>query len=205
MTDQEHIDQYLPFLQSLLTPPRLQHSLGVMQVMADLAPLYALDRMQAMTAGLLHDVARDLSSQQQMELAEEAAIQFRDPCERHPVYLHPLVGAYLVNKELCITNRLVLDAIASHSYAGNGHNTDAQLAQCLRSADLLAPIQQWKGMKRLRSVVYAKRVEEATLLQCGWLIEYLQEQRIPVHPNLARQYQVLSSKLAVTESFFERW
>ena len=205
MSDEERIDRYLPFLRSLLTPSRLQHSLGVMRVMAELTPIYSLDRVQAMTAGLLHDAARDLNSEHQLALAEEAGIELCDPCEQHPVYLHALVGAYLVAKELGITDRLILDAIAAHSYAGNGHHFDAPLSQCLRFADILAPVQEWQGMKKLKGVVYARQTEEAALLQCGWLIEYFQEQRVPVHPNLARQYQVLVSKVAVTESFFERW
>ncbi len=172
MSDKEHIDRYLPFLSSLLTPSRIQHSLGVMQVMAELTPIYSLDRAQAMTAGLLHDSARDLSTEYQLALLEEAGIELHDPCEQHPVYLHALVGAYLVAKELGITDRLILDAIAAHSYAGRGHNMDAPLSQCLRFADILAPIQEWKGMKKLRSAVYARRTDKAALLQCGWLIEY---------------------------------
>ncbi len=201
---QEHIDRYLPFLKSLLTPSRLHHSLGVMQVMAELTPIYALDRAQAMTAGLLHDAARDLSSERQLALAAEAGIELRDPCEQHPVYLHALVGAHLVAEKLAITDRLILDAIAAHSYAGNGHNFDAPLSRCLRFADLLAPSQEWHGMNKLKRVVYARRADEAALLQCRWLIEYLKEQRVPVHPNLARQYHALVSKLAVSESFFDR-
>ena len=205
MSGKQLIDRYLPSLNRLLTPSRLQHSVGVMRVMAELTPIHSLDRAQAMTAGLLHDAARDLSSEDQLALAEEAGIELCDPCERHPVYLHALVGACLVDRQLGITDRLILDAIAAHSYAGNGHNFDAALSQCLRFADILAPIQEWQGMKKLKSVVYAKRTEEAALLQCGWLIEYFREQRVPVHPNLARQYQVLESKVTVTESFFERW
>lgn len=204
LSDEQHIDRYLPFLRSLLTPSRLQHSLGVMQVMAELSPIYSLDRAQAMTAGLLHDAARDLNSEYQLVLAEEAGINWCDPCERHPVYLHALVGAYLVAKELGITDCLILDAIAAHSYAGDGHNFDAPLSRCLRFADILAPSQEWQGMKKLKRVVYARRTEEAALLQCAWLIEYFQEQRVPVHPNLARHYQALLSKVTVTESFFAR-
>ena len=199
------MDRYWFFLQGLLTPSRLQHSLGVMRVMAELTPIYSVDRVQAMTAGLLHDAARDLSSEDQLALAEEAGIELRDPCEQHPVYLHALVGAYLVAKELAVTDRLILDAIAAHSYARAGPNFHAPLSQCLRFADILAPSQEWLGMNKLKAVVYAGRTEEAALLQCGWLIEYFQEQRVPVHPNLARQCQVLESKVTVTESFFERW
>lgn len=205
MNDEEFIDEYLPFLKNLLTPSRLQHSLGVMQVMAELTPIYSLHRVQAMTAGLLHDAAKDLSKEDQLTIAEKAKIEFYDPCERHPIYLHALVGAYLIAQELGITDRLILDAIAAHSYAGAGYNFEAPLSQCLRFADLLAPSQPWHGMKKFKSVVYAKQVEEATLLQCGWLIDYFQEQGVPVHPNLAGQYQDLSSNLAVSKSFFNRW
>jgi len=199
------MDQYLLFLQGRLTPPRLQHSLGVMRVMAELAPVYSVDRTQAMTAGLLHDVARDLSDEEQLALAEMAGIELRDLCDRHPDYLHAPVGAWLLGRELSITNGPVLDAIAAHSWAGHGHDPNGPLARCLRSADLLAPIREWNGMKKLRSVVCAGRADEAALLECRWLIEYLQGQGIPVHPNLARQYQTLAAELAVDEAFFERW
>jgi hypothetical protein len=60
-------------------------------------------------------------------------------------------------------------------------------------------------MKKLRSVVYEGAVDEAALLQCGWLIEHFHEQRIPVHPNLERQYEELLANQVVTESFFDRW
>jgi len=176
-----------------------------MQVMEDLTPIYLLDRVQAMTAGILHDIARDLNSEQQLAIAEEVKIELRHPCERHPVYLHALVGSHLVEKELGITDHLILDAIAAHSFAGNGHNFDSLLSQCLRIADLLAPIQEWKGMKKLGELLHAKRLDEATLLHCGWEIETFYEQRIPVHPNLIGQYQNLSRKLSVTKSFFDRW
>ncbi len=205
MNDGDLINSYLPFLKSLLTSYRLQHSLDVMQIMAELTPIYSLHRAKAITAGLLHDVAKDLSHEYQLALAEEAKIEWCDPCEQHPLYLHALVGAYLVSKESIITDRLILDAIAGHSYAGNGNNLDNPLTQCLRFADLLAPSQPWNGVKKLKSVVYAKRAEEATLLQCGWLIEFFQEHQIPVHPNLERQYRALLGKLNVSKSFFDRW
>jgi predicted HD superfamily hydrolase involved in NAD metabolism len=201
----EHTARYLPFLRSLLTPPRLQHSLDVMRVMVELTPIYSLDYAQAMTASLLHDVARDLTIEQQLALAVEAGIEWHDPCEQHPVYLHALVGAYLVAKELGITDRPILEAIAAHSYAGSRQKLEAPLLRCLRFADILAPTREWVGMKKLRSVVYSRRIDEAELLQCAWLMEYFQEQQVPVHPNLARRRQVLLNRLTVTESFFDRW
>lgn len=203
MNIQDH-DNYLSFLKRSLTPQRLQHSVGVMSVMGDLAEIYSLDWTQATCAGLLHDAAKDLTVERQLELAKEANIKFDHPFERHPVYLHAVVGAYLVSKELGITDSLVLDAIAMHSHSGYGRNNDTPLARCLQLADILAPIKEWNGIKRLKSLVYAGQMEEAVLLQCGWLIEFFNEIGVPIHPNLTRNFQLLSVKLSVADSFFER-
>jgi predicted HD superfamily hydrolase involved in NAD metabolism len=197
-------EDYTDYLECILTPHRFQHSLDVMEVMGELAEVYQLDRTQAMTAGLLHDAAKDLEPEQLLALAEEARIEFRHPCERLPVYLHAPVSAYLVSKELGITDSLILDAISTHSYFGVGDNFDGPFSWCLRSADLVEPGREWKGVKRLRSVVYAGRLEEAALLQCSWLIKFLPEIGIPVHPNLIESFRLLSTMLNAGEAFCER-
>lgn len=201
----EQTDHHQTYLRRLLTPERFKHSIGVMHVMGELAVAYSLDRSRAVTAGLLHDAAKDLEPERQLALAEEAGITFSHPCERQPVYLHAQVSAYLISKELGITDGLILDAISAHSYAGDGDHFDALFSRCLRFADILAPSKEWKGMRKLKSVVYAGRVEEAALLQSGWLIEYFREQDIPIHPNLLNGFHALSARLGVTNSFFERW
>jgi len=85
---QSIVAEYIPFLVNVLTLSRLRHSLGVMQVMGELAEICHLDRTQALLAGLLRDAAKDLSVERQLALAEEAQIEFHHDCERHPVYLH---------------------------------------------------------------------------------------------------------------------
>jgi predicted HD superfamily hydrolase involved in NAD metabolism len=198
-------DKYLPFLASLLTPPRLQHSLGVMRVMGELTGIYKLDRTRALLAGLLHDAARDMHAERQLALAKEAQIKFQHECERHPVYLHAPVGAYVVFTELDITDDLVLGAIATHADSGDKIESDLRFQWCLQAADLLAPVSEWHGMKKFKDIVYAGRLPEAALLRCGWLAEYFEKTGVPIHPNLKKKYQLLSDRLQVTEPFFDRW
>ncbi len=113
----DYSSRYLPFLQRVLTPSRLKHSLGVMQVMGELAKIYALDEERALTAGLLHDAAKDLSIEQIEKIIVEAHIEFHDPCEHNYVlYLHGPVGAFYVSKELGITDPSILDAIYRHTW-----------------------------------------------------------------------------------------
>ena len=54
------VEKHLPFLEKVLTQERLNHSLGVMQVMSELAEVYGLDQEKAKTIGILHDAAKDL-------------------------------------------------------------------------------------------------------------------------------------------------
>ena len=158
-----------------------------------------------MTTGLLHDAVRDLEPEVQLALVEEAGIPLLYPCERHPVYRHALAGVPLISRAVGITDDRILDAIAAHSYARRGDRYDGPLSRCLRASDLVASRQEWRGRERLRCVVYGGRIEEAALLQCGWLMEYLQAEEGPVHPNLLSQFEALSGKLGVAESFFVRW
>ena len=72
MSDQSHC---ISFLEKVLTPSRLAHSLGVMEVMGELAEVYQLDRHKALTAGTLHDAGKDLSVEKQNELKKAANIQ----------------------------------------------------------------------------------------------------------------------------------
>jgi predicted HD superfamily hydrolase involved in NAD metabolism len=204
LSDPEALARYLLLIRTQLSDARIRHSLGVMQVMADLAPIYSLDPTQAVTAGLLHDIARDVPDDDLLAFAENVAIPLRDPCDRHPVYLHALVGAYQVEHRLGVTDAAVIDAVAAHSYAGDGQNWDAPLTRCLRVADVIAPIRSWQGMEKLEHVTYHGRLEEASLLHAAWVIEYMREQGIPVHPNLVREHERLAAELAVPPSFFDR-
>lgn len=203
-TTEAYTCQYLPFLERLLTPQRLEHSLGVMGTMSELAHVYGLDRTKAMIAGLLHDAARDLEAAELMALAEEGCVELRYACERHPLYLHGPVSAYLVSRDLGLADRLILDAIATHSFCGDGDDLHLRFRWCLRFADILAPVKEWQGMRKLKATAYGGRMEEAALLQCHWLIEYLQDLRVPVHPNLVKRHESLLAKWKVNEAFFER-
>jgi predicted HD superfamily hydrolase involved in NAD metabolism len=198
-------DYHTSFLKRTLSRERFEHSLGVMRVMEELAEIYSLDPDQAEIAGLVHDAAKDMTEENQLALAVNAHIEYAHPSERHPVYLHAPVGAYVAATELGITDHHILDAIAAHSWVSNGGNFDAPLARCLRAADLIASTTDWKGRERLKSVVYAGQVDEAALLQARWLIEFFQEIGVPIHPNLTAIVGALSAKLGVGDSFFERW
>lgn len=205
-------NRYLSFIEKILTPKRLEHSLGVVQVMGELADIYEIDRETSLAAGLLHDAAKDLTPIQQAEILLDARIEIRHECELdYTHYLHGPVGAYLIQQELGITDSFILDAVTTHTYCGDGANFNAPICWCLRFADILEPTRNWNnvrwlrnGVLRLRETVYAGRLMEGAFLQTGWLIKWFGETGVPVHPNMLRAYQELSAALNVNDSFLEQ-
>ena len=203
--------QVLALLEERLTPKRFEHSLGVSQVMGELAQVYALDRVQSLTIGLLHDAAKDLTPVEQAEIISRANIEIRYECElNYSLYLHGPASAYLVHHELDITDEVILDAIEMHTYYGNKVTFDDPICWCLRFADILEPNRTWSDVRwlrdnvsRLREVVYAGRMTEGALLQTGWLAKWFSEADMPIHPNMQRVYHDLLASLHVDDSFLE--
>jgi predicted HD superfamily hydrolase involved in NAD metabolism len=202
---------YIPFLERVLTPNRLRHSLGVMHVMSELARIYGLDREQAILTGLLHDAGKDLPPERQDQIIVEAGISIQTPCDRDfSLYLHGPVSAFFIQKELGITDPLILDAITTHTYYGEGENFEAPLTWCLRFSDLLEPNRHWDqkarwigdNITRLRRLVYNGNLTEASFFQTGILIRFFDEMGYPTHPNMHRIYQELSIQLDLDDTWF---
>ena len=185
---------YLPFLESVLTPARLVHSLGVMQVMGELAEVYGLDQEKAGTIGLLHDAAKDLTLDQQAELIIEGNIRTDQPFASNYEYMHGLVGSTLVQRALGIHDRLILDAITTHTFFGNSPNFHHPLCWSLRFSDIIEPNRDWRAEKRiqaldleLKELVYDGKIVQAARIYTETIIQWFIEKDRPLHPNF---YQV---------------
>lgn len=203
---------YIEYLTAELSPARLQHSLGVMQTLLELAPIYALDEEQAALTGLLHDAAKELSPGRRAALATEAGLSQEQPWEQDFVNgLHGPLSAYLVQHELDIQDRLVLDAIAAHTFWGGGANFDHPLSWCLRFADILEPYRRWDdharwlraGSPRLHALAYSGQLEAAACMHAGLLVHFFTEMNIPINPNLRRAYQERAARLPQAQAWFD--
>jgi predicted HD superfamily hydrolase involved in NAD metabolism len=194
------VARYTPFLEQVLTPARLRHSLGVMQVMGELAPVYSLDPETALLAGLLHDAAKDLPPEQVQQIVDEAGIIIHEPAdEDYNLYLHGPVGEYFVQQQLGITDRVILDAIRLHTYYGVGEDFHSIFDWCLRFADILEPNRNWtdarpfrEGTPRLRQLVYSGQWIEGAFVHLDMIIRNFDEHGMPVHSNMRRMYQEFS-------------
>ena len=189
-----NIADYESYLKKKLTLKRFEHSLGVMRTMEELAPIYGLDRHQAVLTGLLHDAAKELSSNEWMTLIRDNELLLHD-AENYDYdhYLHGPVGALVIQRELGIEETAVLQAIFTHGYYGPWEEFNRPLAWCLRFSDILEPGRDWSNNDWLKDIVHPMReaafdgrLMEAASLLPGRLIPWYESIGLPVHPNLRR-------------------
>ena len=178
------IDPYLSYLTQHLTPARIQHSLGVMQVMEQLAPIYELNPTTARLAGLAHDAAKELPPPQMIEIARMMHFPLNDPSDCDPLYLHGPCSAYVASHEMGVNDPLILEAIFRHSYVGDGPVQSPVFCWCLRFADMLEPGRDWHDVRSsLQPLIFADQMGQAAHELMEWLVPFLESMNIFPHPS----------------------
>ena len=162
---------------------RFRHIKGVVQVARDLAIRDGSDPFLAEMGGWLHDACKEWKESKLVEMAQILHVPF-GPIERQQGHLlHGPVAAAIAEKELGITNRDLLAAIAEHTL-GNVPMTRLSeivfLADCLeagRSAEYTAPI--WEALDVEGELDFGRAIMVATELG----MEHLIASGRPIHPR----------------------
>jgi predicted HD superfamily hydrolase involved in NAD metabolism len=183
---------YMAYLNCHLSAARVAHSIGVMRVMEELAPIYDLEANTAQLAGLVHDVGKELSQSRMESIAREIHFSLDKPANRDPLYLHGPCSAFVAEHALGIDDHWILEAITRHAYVGDGQARSPKFCWCLRFADMLEPGRDWHDLHaRLQPLVFSGQMGEAARELMEWLFPFLE--RLKITPN---QYQrVLLRKL----------
>lgn len=104
----------LEWLKQNLSEERYLHTLGVAETAVELARMFNLSEEKAYLAGLLHDCAKGFSNEKLLQIiTENLSI---DECEMiNPKTYHAPVGAFVAEKEFCVTDEEILSAIRWHT------------------------------------------------------------------------------------------
>lgn len=171
-----------------VTKKRFQHILGVAAVGKDLAVLADVDPLVVGLACLLHDACKEMKD---YELIERA-LQYRMPLSPLELVsghlLHGPVAAQLIKRELKITNKEVLSAMAEHTLGATTMSQVSKvvfLADCLeagRSEDFTKPI--WEALGITPGAPISEiNLDRAMLVACDLSLSHLLASRRPIHPR----------------------
>ena len=139
---------------------RYQHSLGVERAAVWLAVKYGGDPEKAAAAGILHDITKHLSPQEQLNLCEKYGII---PCtveKSEPKMLHGKTAAAIAREEYGMPED-VCTAIACHTTGRHGMTL---LDKILYLADYIEETRDFPGVEKAREL--AKVDIDRALLYC---------------------------------------
>lgn len=165
-------------VKSKMSERRFVHSQGVAEACARLAGRYGADVERARLAGILHDVCKELPTDEQLKLIENCGILLSTAERNNPPLLHAPAGAAYVQQVLGVTDPEIVTAIRCHTGGKAGMTT---LEKILFVADFISEDRTYPGVEQLREA--AKDSLEAVIVEgIAYTVTERVEQRLLIEP-----------------------
>ena len=133
----------------ILKPKRYLHVLGVEFTCASLAMKYGANIKKAQIAGLLHDCAKYLSDEIQLQECNKYSLNLTEVEMRVPALLHSKLGAYYASTLYGIQDEDILNAITYHT---TGRPDMTLLEKIVYVADYIEPSRPEDKLRALNEI-----------------------------------------------------
>lgn len=172
-------EKIITLIRSKLNADRFNHSLNVADSAKELALRYGADADKAYTAGLLHDVMKNASPEEQLGVLSEAGIELM-PVERENKKLwHAMAGAAYVKFVMGIDDRDIIRAVRYHTTGRAGMSL---LERVVYLADYISADRNYNGVEDMRRLCQADS-DEAILYALTFGIPDLVSKGRVIHPD----------------------
>lgn len=182
-------EEALEIVKKQITDHRYQHTLGVMETAIELAGRYGEDQKKAELAAIFHDYAkfRDKGEMKSIIISERMD---RELLEYNAELWHAPVGAFLVEKEVKITDPDILCAIRYHT---SGRPGMTLLEKIIYVADYMEPGRHFPGVEEVRDLA-KKDLNKALIQSIKNTITFLMKKNQRVFPLTFLTYNDLVNK-----------
>ena len=102
-------------LMEKLEKKRFEHSLGVSYTAAAMAMVHGADIEKASIAGLLHDCAKGIPTDEKIKKCKKHGLPVNSFEKNNPELLHAKLSAYYAEKKYDVTDKEILSAITCHT------------------------------------------------------------------------------------------
>lgn len=171
---------------SLHKDKRVRHVIGCSDTAVRLAVRYGEDPSIARRAGILHDITKALTDDEQLQLCEKYDIILSQLERENPKLLHAKTGA-AVAREVFGESEAVWRAIHWHTTARVGMTT---MEKILYLADYMEPNRDFEGVEELRRLTDCS-LDAALRLGLQMSVEQLTRRKMEIDPNsLAALYSL---------------
>lgn len=169
----------------MLDNDRYQHTLGVAYTAASLAMRYRMDPETLITAGLLHDCAKNIPNDEKYDLCKKYKIELNEVEKKAPYLLHSKLGAYIAEKDFGVKDKEILNAIRYHTTGRPGMSL---IEKIIFIADYIEPGRdEAPNLTDIREMAF-KDIDEAVKMVLIDTLDYLSKGDRPVDPTTKETY-----------------
>jgi predicted HD superfamily hydrolase involved in NAD metabolism len=176
--------EYREIIRPFLTEKRYTHSLCVSEAAVTLSKKYGGDERKAETAGILHDIMKDLPQDEQLKMMEQFGIILTNVERSAPKLWHAMLGAVYIKSELHLDDAEILDAVRYHT---TGRENMTLLDKIIFIADFISADRDYEGVENLRRAAEVS-LEEAMIAGITFTIQDLASGCKPIHPDTVAAY-----------------
>lgn len=170
MSDREYYKKLRKNVKDVMTKSRYEHTLGVEFTAASLAMRYEVDIEKAELAGLLHDCAKCIDSEDTLDECKKYNIELTDVEKRNPFLIHSKLGAVHAKKLYGVDDEDIISAIRFHT---TGKPDMTMLEKIIFIADYIEPGRdKAPNLKEIRKMSFID-IDEAMYMILKDTLDYL--------------------------------
>lgn len=170
-------DNYKKILESRLDEKRYFHSLCVADEAKRLAAKIGIDTETAYLAGLLHDITKNASREEHLQIFDRFGIILNDIEKNAKKLWHAMSGAAYIEHILGINDPEIIDAVRYHTTA---KEKMSPLCLVLYLADFTSRDRDYPDVEVMRRLV-DKSFDEALIYALQYTIKDLADQKRAIH------------------------
>ena len=179
-------------LQACMSDFRYNHSINVMNKAIELATHYGEDEDEAALAGITHDIAKEISFEDSIKMAEENGIEIDEIEKKNSKLIHGKIGALVVKQKYGFGER-IQKAIEYHTETNP--NMD-MLAKIIYVADKIEDSRDpnVKGIEEERRLAFEDIDKTIIYIIDATIIKLIQDGKL-IHPvELVTRNKLLMDK-----------
>lgn len=159
-----------------LSEKRFNHCVNVSKMAKKLAKIYNVEEEKAEVAGLLHDIAKELTNAELLGYAQKYNLDYEDIPQESINILHAEVGAELA-KEFFRVDKDIKMAIAYHTV---GNRNMSLLEKIVFIADKISEERDYNEVEQIREYAINNQIDKAIhMFLERWLANMKEKGKIP--------------------------
>lgn len=184
-------DEFIALIKGKLNEDRFIHSMGAADTAVLLAEKFGGDREKAYIAGLLHDVMKNESEEEQLKMMKKDGIILSQAEKNNPKLWHAMSGAAFIRHELGITDPDIVNAVRYHTTGRAGMSL---LEKIIYTADFISPERNYPDVEVMRSLSF-ESLDKGDLYSLQFSLKRLSECKFVIHTDSVDFYNELVIKL----------